>query len=168
MNSLAESVNERQASFLGRCFEILEDELCGKSREKNEFYMNCISHLSRHNYLTTTQIRECDTSSDEERKRDDKTYRKWLQDFMAALNSNRSRLQTELSQYRLTKFPHIEYVKGIKGKEAHFYVTSDDATTGDNGVAGGDESTGAIGSDYSTIRYKTEKISRPPLVSEHR
>src|SRR5690606_40890490 len=56
-------------SFLGRCFEILEDELCGKSREKNEFYMNCISHLSRHNYLTTTQIRECDTSSDEERKR---------------------------------------------------------------------------------------------------
>lgn len=162
MNSLAESVNERQASFLGRCFEILEDELCGKSREKNEFYMNCISHLSRHNYLTTTQIRECDTSSDEERKRDDKTYRKWLQDFMAALNSNRSRLQTELSQYRLTKFPHIEYVKGVKGKEAHFYVTSDDATTGDNGVAGGDESTGDIGSDYSTIRYKTEKISRPP------
>src|SRR5690606_36773282 len=101
-------------SFLGRCFEILEDELCGKSREKNEFYMNCISHLSRHNYLTTTQIRECDTSSDEERKRDDKTYRKWLQDFMTALNSNRSRLQTELSLYGLTKFPQIKYVKGVK------------------------------------------------------
>jgi len=54
MNSAAESVNKRQVSFLGRCFEIIEDELCGKSREKNEFYMNCISHLSRHNCLTTT------------------------------------------------------------------------------------------------------------------
>lgn len=157
MNSATESVNERQVSFLGRCFEILEDELCGKSREKNEFYMNCISHLSRHNYLTTTQIRECDTSADEERKRDDKTYRKWLQDFMAALKSNRSRLQTELSEYDLKKFPSIEYVQGVKGKEAHFYVTSDAATTGENGVADGD-----VGPDYSTIRYKTEKISRPP------
>tara|TARA_R110001583_G_scaffold53694_1_gene165237 strand:+ start:438 stop:1442 length:1005 start_codon:yes stop_codon:yes gene_type:complete len=162
MNSAAESVNERQVSFLGRCFEILEDELCGKSREKNEFYMNCISHLSRHNYLTTTQIRECDTSADEERKRDDKTYRKWLQDFMAALKSNRSRLQTDLSEYDLKKFPSIEYVQGVKGKEAHFYVTSDAATTGENGVADGDEPTGDVGPDYSTIRYKTEKISRPP------
>jgi len=162
MNSLTKSVNEKQASFLGRCFEILEDELCGKSREKNEFYMNCISHLSRHNYLTTTQIRECDTSADEERKRDDKTYRKWLQDFMAALKSNRSRLQTELSKYDLKKFPRIEYVQGVKGKEAHFYVTSDAATTGENGVADGDEPTGDVGPDYSTIRYKTEKISRPP------
>lgn len=115
MNSAAGSVNERQVSFLGRCFEILEDELCRKSREKNELYINCISYLSRHNYLTTTQIRECDTSADEERKRDDKTYRKWLQDFMAALKSNRSRLQTELSQYGLTKFPSIEYVKGRQG-----------------------------------------------------
>lgn len=162
MNSAAESVNERQVSFLGRCFEILEEELCGKSREKNEFYMNCISHLSRHNYLTTTQIRECDTSADEERKRDDKTYRKWLQDFMAALKSNRSRLQTELSEYDLKKFPSIEYVQGVKGKEAHFYVTSDAVTTGENGVAEGDEPTGEVSPDYSTIRYKTEKISRPP------
>ena len=105
MDCAVQSIKEKQGSFLGRCFEILEEVLCGKSREKNAFYMNCISHLSTHDSLTTTQIRECDRSADEDGKKDDKTYRKWLQNLIDAAESHRSRLQTELPQYGLTNFP---------------------------------------------------------------
>src|SRR5690554_5965915 len=139
MNSAVESVERKRGLFLGHCFEILQDQLCGKNPDKNAFYMECISRLSDHGYLTTTQIRECDTSADEEGKKDDKTYRRWLQDFIAALKSNRCRLQIELPQYELLKFPEIEYVPGVKGTEARFFVTSAASTTGEDGVADGDE-----------------------------
>lgn len=162
MDCAVGSIKERQGKFLGRCFEILEDELCGKNREKNAFYMNCISHLSSHGSLTTTQIRECDKNVDEDRKKDDKTYRKWLQNLSDAVVFNQKRLEAEMPQYGLRNFPRIEYVKGVKGSEASFYVDSGASTTVENAVPDVDESAGAVGCDNSTIRYKTEKISRPP------
>lgn len=162
MDSPVKSVKEKQGSFLGYCFEICELDLCGKNREKNAFYMNCIAHFANHDSLTTTQIRECDRCTDEDGKKDDKTYRKWLQNLIDAFELNRSRLQSELHRYDLTKLPKIDYVQGVKGREAYFFVTSDASITVENFVADGDESAGDVVADHSTIRYRTEKISRPP------
>lgn len=161
MDCAADSIREKRGSFLGRCFEILEDDLCGKDIEKNAFYMNCITHLSRYDSLTTTQIRDCDRSG-EDRKKDDKTYRKWLQNFIDAVDSNRRHLQVELPHFGLTNFLKIEYVQGVKGREAYFFVASDTVTAVKNFDHDGDQSAGNMCSDYSMIRYKTEKISRPP------
>lgn len=160
MDSTLVSLKVKQGNFLGYCFEILEDDLCGKNKEKNEFYMNCISHLTKHDYLTTSQIRECDKSADEDGKKEDKTYRKWLQNFIEAIESHKSRLQSELTIHDLTSFPRIDYVQGVKGREAYFSVTSDAYVSKD--LADGDSTVSDADSDYSTIRYKTEKISRPP------
>lgn len=162
MNCAVDSVKERQGSFLGHCFEILEENLCGKNREKNAFYMNCISHLSCHDSLTTTQIRECDENADEDGKKDDKTYRKWLQNLIDEIELNRSRLQSDLPEHDLTNFPKIEYVQGVKGREAYFFVATGASTAAESVVVVGDEPAGDVNFDHSTIRYKTEKISRPP------
>ncbi|WP_305857240.1 hypothetical protein [Balneatrix alpica] len=160
MDCAAQSTKERQGSFLGHCFEVLQEQLCGNNREKIAFYMNCIAHLTRHDSLTTTQIRECDKSADEEGKKADKTYRQWLHDFRNSIESNQNRLQSELTQYGLTHFPTISYVSGVKGSEAYFFVSKVTSNTAE--VFTSDGSADGADSDYSTIRYKTEKIRRPP------
>ena len=142
MDCAVGSIKERQGKFLGDCLRIIENDLCGKDREKSAFYMNCIIHLSSHDSLTTTQIRECDKNEDEDKKKEDKTYRKWL--------------------HNLTKFPKIVYVQGVKGREAYFYVDSGASTTVENVVPDVDESAGVVGCGNTTIRYNTEKISRAP------
>ena len=161
MDFAEKSIKERQELFLKDCFDILEDKLCGNDKTKGNFYLNCISHLTRHDSLTTTQIRECDKSTDEDGKKADKTYRQWLHNFIDEINSNRNRLQNKLSENNLMRFPKIEYVQGVKGREAHFFLSyaSDIA---EDFAGDADGSTSGDDSDYSTIRYKTEKIRRPP------
>ena len=161
MDFAEKSIKERQELFLKDCFDILEDKLCGNDKTKGNFYLNCISHLMRHDSLTTTQIRECDKNTNEDGKKADKTYRQWLHNFIDEFKSNQNRLQSNLSENNLTRFPTIEYVQGVKGKEAHFFLSyasniDEDFTGHTAGFTGNDDS------DYSTIRYKTEKIRRPP------
>jgi hypothetical protein len=157
VNNSTPTLKERQANFIGYCFRVLGDDLCKKDEMMIRFYINCISHLTHHDCLTTTQLRDCDKSNE---KRDDKTYRNWLKIFRDAIKLERCRLEGELSKYDLTQFPEVVYVTGRKGREAHFYITVSDPGAPEDAASGASIEDEDL--DYSKIRYKTEKIQHPP------
>lgn len=160
--SQGQDLKGKHAAFLGGCFRVLQGDLCGGNPDKIAFYINCITHLGNHGSLNSAQMRECDKDAGEDAKRTDKTYRQWFHALAAAIEANQNRLQNQLSGAGLSRFPKLEYVPGVKGRPAYFHLTPSPSEDAAPFTANGQKTSADAEADYSTIRYKTEKISRPP------
>lgn len=162
MDRSTSTLIERQSSFLGHCLDLLEHSLCANAPDKHQFYTSCISLLAAQGKITNSELKDCDTSTSDDNKREDKTYRKWLSDFINEMESNTMRLQHELDEFDLRCLPKLEYVRGVKGRESYYFiaVNPNDPETADESPASPTSPTGDTGSDG--IRYRTTMIEHPP------
>jgi hypothetical protein len=171
MDTVVVSVAEKRLLFLGHCLEILEDDLYGKNEDKKEFCRRCLGKLAASEKLHSKELRDCDINKDEDQKRGDKTYRAWLNDLAIAIDENRYRLEADLDDYDLKTFPKIErFTGGGKNNEGYFFIDVANAAVVDTQLTAQTFDDSALPQratlddqhQYDSIRYSTEKISRPP------
>ena len=166
MDMATETTQQKQARFLRHCLQVMSDDLCGNNEALLRFYDECLRHLESSDSLSSGQLRELDQLTPDERRITVKGYINRLRKLAGAIESNRNKFEGDLSQFNLRSYPKIEYmVGGGGGNESRFFVSVE---TSSNDAVKVEDRHEEVTKDHSertastAIRYKTEKISRPP------